>query len=108
MVGKYGFNKNLKAIRRAVEYLFKFQTKEDDFRGIYWKYVTTYSPAIMELLIKAGYADDPHTEAGFKWLISIRQDDGGWAIPIRAVGMRIAEALKWLKKQAELKRDFLI
>ncbi|MBM4241463.1 MAG: terpene cyclase/mutase family protein [Euryarchaeota archaeon] len=94
LVEKYGLNKDHKSIRRAAEYLFKFQTEEGDFRGIYGnQYATTYSPAIMELLIKAGYADDPHIEAGFRWLLSIRQDDGGWAIPIRTVGMNYRDAL---------------
>lgn len=38
----------------------------------------------MELLIKAGYVNDSHIEKGFRWLLSIRQNDGGWAIPIRS------------------------
>ncbi len=38
---------------------------------------------IMELLIKAGYAQDERISRGFDWLLSIRQDDGGWVIPFR-------------------------
>jgi hypothetical protein len=34
----------------------------------------------MSLLIKAGYGDDPRIEKGFKWLLEMRQDDGGWVI----------------------------
>ena len=34
----------------------------------------------MYLLIKAGYEDDPRIEKGFKWLLKMRQDDGGWVI----------------------------
>jgi hypothetical protein len=26
--------------------------------------------------------DDPRLEKGFRWLISMREDDGGWAVPI--------------------------
>jgi hypothetical protein len=42
--------------------------------------------AIMELLIKAGYENDPRIEAGFRWLLGLRQGDGGWALPLRTVG----------------------
>ena len=37
----------------------------------------------MELLIKAGYGRDPRIARGLRWLLSIRQADGGWAIPFR-------------------------
>jgi hypothetical protein len=33
---------------------------------------------ILSLLIKCGYVDDPRVEKGMKWLLSVRQDDGGW------------------------------
>ncbi len=36
----------------------------------------------MALLIQAGYADDPRIEKGFQWLLSMRQDDQGWTIPL--------------------------
>ncbi len=84
LVEKYGLNRSHPQIEKAALYLFNRQTEEGDFRGIYGtQYTTTYSPAIMELLIKAGYTDDPQIEKGFSWLLSQRQDDGGWAIPIR-------------------------
>lgn len=43
----------------------------------------------MELLIEAGYENDPHILKGFDWLLSIRQDDGGWAIPLRTAGKKL-------------------
>jgi len=90
LVEKYGFNKDHEAIRKAAEFLFQFQTEEGDFRGIYgYQYATTYTPAIMELLIKSGYENDPHVLKGFEWLLSIRQNDGGWAIPIRTTGKNL-------------------
>ena len=46
------------------------------------QYATYYTGAILALLIKAGYEDDPRIEKGLRWLLSIRQDDGGWTIPI--------------------------
>jgi hypothetical protein len=74
----------------AVDYLFSLQTDEGDFRGIYGKqYSPNYSAGIMELLIKAGYADHPGIQKGFEWLLSMMQDDGGWAIPLRTRGAKL-------------------
>jgi hypothetical protein len=90
LVEKYGFNREHEAIQKAAEFLFNFQTEEGDFRGIYGtQYTTTYSGAIMALLIKAGYEDDAHILKGFDWLLSIKQDDGGWAIPLRTAGKKL-------------------
>jgi hypothetical protein len=90
LVEKYGFNNGSPAIGAAVEFVFGFQTEQGDFRGIYGnQYTPNYSAGIMELLIKSGFGDDPRIEKGFEWLLSIRQDDGGWAIPIRTVGMKL-------------------
>lgn len=84
LIEKYGFNKKHPVIEKAAECLFSFQTEEGDFRGIYGnQYSPNYSAAIMELLIKAGYSTDTRIDKGFEWLLSIRQNDGGWAIPIR-------------------------
>jgi squalene cyclase len=33
-------------------------------------------------LIKAEYTDDPRVERGLDWLLSMRQNDGGWTIPL--------------------------
>lgn len=94
LICKYGLNKSHPQIQKSAEYFFKCQTPEGDFRGIYGnQYATTYSPAIMELLIKAGYGDDDRIKKGFQWLFSIRQEDGGWVIPFRTSGMNIKEAL---------------
>lgn len=94
LVEKYGFNRDHHQIQKAAEYLFSCQTSEGDFRGIYGnQYAPTYSPAIMELLIKSGYKDDKRIEKGFQWLISMRQEDGGWIIPFRTTGMNLKEAL---------------
>nr|WP_245248213.1 prenyltransferase/squalene oxidase repeat-containing protein [Methanobacterium petrolearium] len=94
LVEKYGLNGDHYKIQKAAEYLFNCQTPEGDFRGIYGnQYATTYSPAIMELLIKAGYANDKRIKKGFQWLLSIRQEDGGWIIPFRTAGMNLKEAL---------------
>jgi hypothetical protein len=86
LVELYGFTKKHPAVRNAADYLFGFQTEEGDFRGIYAnQYTPNYTAAIAELLTKAGYANDGRINKVFTWLISIRQDDGGWAIPFRTV-----------------------
>ncbi|MBY8982367.1 MAG: hypothetical protein KGD57_05430, partial [Candidatus Lokiarchaeota archaeon] len=81
---KFGLNNENSMIRKGVEFLFKFQTDEGDFRGIYGnQYSPNYSAGIIEILIKAGYEKDHRIEKCFKWLLSVRQNDGGWTIPIR-------------------------
>ena len=88
LVEKYGLNKDHSSIKRAAEYLFSCQTDEGDFRGILGnQHMPYYSGVIMELLIKAGYGDNPSIDRGFKWLLSVRQNDDGWNIPMRTVGL---------------------
>jgi len=92
LVEKYGFTRKHAALERAAEFLFSFQSEEGDFRGIYGnQYSTTYVGATMELLIKAGYADDPRIARGFDWLLRTRQEDGGWAIPLRTLGVPFSQ-----------------
>jgi hypothetical protein len=83
LVEFYGLNKKHGAIRKTADYLFSFQTKEGEFRGIYGnQYSPNYSASITEFLIKAGYGDTI-IEKSLDWLLRMRQDDGGWAIPLR-------------------------
>jgi len=94
LVEEYGFTREHPATRRAAEFLLSFQTSEGDIRGIYGnQYATTYVGAITELLVKAGYADDPRIATTFSWLVAIRQSDGGWAIPMRTLGHRYRDFL---------------
>jgi hypothetical protein len=87
LVEKHGMNRAHPAIELCAEFLFGKQTEEGDFRGIYGRqYTPNYTAGILELLIKAGYADDARTERVFRWLLSTRQEDGGWAIPLRTAG----------------------
>ena len=70
-------------VERAAEFIFTCQTGEGDIRGFLAnQYATYYTGTIMALLIQAGYADDPRIEKGFQWLLGMRQDDGGWSIPM--------------------------
>lgn len=103
LVEKYGVTREHPGAFRAAGFLFSFQTEEGDFRGIYGnQYTPNYSAAIMELLIKAGYSDDPRIARGFNWLLSIRQDDGGWAIPFRTRAGDGARTLDQMLKTAGL------
>lgn len=95
LMEKYGLGKDHPQIRKAALYLFSCQSDEGDFRGIYGnQYATTYSPAIMELLIKVGYENEKRIEEGFQSLLSMRQEDGGWTIPFRTYGINLKEAFK--------------
>ncbi len=86
LVEMYGFNRDHPALRRAADYVFSCQTEEGDIRGILGnQYMPYYQAAIMELLIKAGYADDARMAKAFEWLLSMRQDDGGWIVPVQAI-----------------------
>ena len=83
LVEFYGLNKKHGAIRKAAKYLFSFQTKEGEFRGMYGnQYSPNYSASITEFLIKAGY-EGTRINKSLSWLLKIRQDDGGWAIALR-------------------------
>ena len=107
LVEKYGLDIGHKSITKAADYLFGFQTSDGDFRGIYGnQYTPNYSAAITELLIKAGYDADDRIEKGFQWLLSIRQNDGGWAIPMRTVsGKESGNIMKALNNPLTLKPD---
>lgn len=84
LVEIYGFNNTHLSLDKAAEFLFSFQTDQGDFRGIYGnQYSPNYSAGILELLIKSGYVNDKRIDKGLKWLLSVRQSDGGWAVPIR-------------------------
>lgn len=93
LVELYGLDRGYPSVEGAAEFLFDRQTDEEDFRGIYGnQYTPNYSAGIMELLIKAGYGGDRRVERGFRWLLSIRQDDGGWALPLQTAGARLDNA----------------
>ena len=97
----YGLDKKHEAIMKAANYLFSFQTKEGEFRGIYGnQYSPNYSASITEFLIKAGYTG-VRIEKSLNWLLKMRQDDGGWAIPLRTRN----EKLEALNKKNTIEPD---
>ena len=83
LIEKFAASRRLPAVERAAEFLFSRQTDAGDFRGIYGRqYTPNYSAGILELLVKAGYGSDARVRRAFGWLLGVRQDDGGWAIPM--------------------------
>jgi len=81
LIQQYEMEKSHIVIRNACEYVFSCQNPDGDIRGILAnQYAPYYTGAIMFLLVKASYHDDPRIERGFKWLLKMRQDDGGWVI----------------------------
>jgi hypothetical protein len=95
LVDQYHLDGRHPAIRKAADFLLGCQTEEGDIRGIYWnQYTPNYTAAILAVLIEAGCSDDPRVDAGLRWLLSIRQDDGGWALPFRTLGTSGAESFR--------------
>jgi hypothetical protein len=94
LVERYGLTRKQPAISRAAEFLFSRQTPQGDFRGIYGRqYTPNYCAAMLELLVKAGYEYDVRAERVFEWLLSMRQDDGAWALPIRTRAVRLTHTV---------------
>lgn len=103
LVEQYGFDKRHRAIQKAKKYIFKRQTAEGDIRGIYWdQYSPNYTANFLELFLKAGFTNDSEIKKAQKWLLSMRQDDGGWVIPIRTHDKNIGD---WKKMRKPLEPD---
>lgn len=95
LIEKYAFDRRHPSIPPAAEYLFAYQTEEGDIRGMFGtQYVPHYHAGMMELLCKAGYAEDPRVKKGMEWLLACRQNDGGWAGPMRTAKVPYYEAIK--------------
>jgi hypothetical protein len=98
LVGRYGLTRRHPAIARAAEFLFSRQTPDGDFRGMYGtQYATTYTALIVTVLIEADYTSDSHVDRCLRWFMSLRQDDGGWTIPLRTApaGGSYVRAMRW-------------
>ena len=90
LVCKFGLDRQHPAVAAAAGFLSSCQTGAGDYRGIYGhQYTPNYSAAITELLIRAGYEGSAQVENTMRWLVSMRQDDGGWAIPARTLGLSL-------------------
>lgn len=90
LVCKFGLDRRHPAVAAAAAFLSSAQAGTGDYRGIYGhQYTPNYSAAITELLIRAGYEHSAQVENTLRWLLSMRQDDGGWAIPARTLGLSL-------------------
>ncbi len=102
LIEKYAFTKARPAITKAAEFLFSFKTKEGDIRGFIGnQYATYYTGCILSLLIRAGYKDDPRAAGGLDWLLSMRQNDGGWTVPIQTHKLDRKSWIRLTSKYAE-------
>lgn len=79
LIDKYEMNTDHMCIQASAKYIFSCQTAEGDIRGFLGnQYASYYTGAMLGLLIKAGFTNDNHIDKGLKWLLSVRQNDGGW------------------------------
>jgi hypothetical protein len=85
----YGCTLEQEEVRRGIFFLFSMQNREGDFRG---RSCGEYSPVFhalaLEQLCRFGLDDDHRVQKGFHWLMKCRQNDGGWAIPVRTISER--------------------
>ena len=96
LVEMYGFHREHPTIKKVADYLFGCQIAEGDIRGIIGnQYMPYYHGAILELLIKAGFKDDPRVLKGLDWLLSVRQNDGGWLVPAQLMPAKKKTAAFW-------------
>lgn len=83
LVERYCFNSKHPVAVSAAEFILSCQTADGDIRGMIGnQYATYYTGAMLKLLIDVGYEADSRVEKGMRWLLDMRQDDGGWIIPI--------------------------
>jgi hypothetical protein len=96
-------------IQKAIDFLFSVQTPEGDFRGgCFNEYSPTYNALIIEVLCRFGLDNDPRVQKAFRWFVSHRQHDGGWAIPCRTIDrekLRIRYRTKNPTRLAPVKPD---
>ncbi|HEY8700040.1 MAG TPA: adenosine deaminase [Arthrobacter sp.] len=90
LVEMFGLTREHPALAAAAEYVLSHQSAQGDLRGIYGNQVSpNYTAGLIGLLVKAGYPDDPRMDLAFSWLEASRQDDGGWALPLRTRGRNL-------------------
>jgi hypothetical protein len=96
LVDVWGLDRTHPALQRAAGYVLSCQTAEGDIRGILGNQTMPYYHAVLlELLIRAGYAEDGRVARGMEWLLAMRQDDGGWLIPAQAVPAKGKTEAMW-------------
>ncbi len=111
VLGLLGMNRDDERIRRACEYIFRFQLDEGGFSSYSyeraskdyesmrergkklpssdeWVYSKVFEHQyscltgnVAAALIRMGYLKDPRTERALRWLVKIQNEDGGWLCP---------------------------
>ena len=95
LIEMYGMDKTHPAISQGANYFFTHQTEEGDIRGIFGsQYAPHYTAGILELLIKVGYDQDSRIKRCFNWYEETRQEDGGWAWPLRTSKVNYQDAIE--------------
>lgn len=85
----YGCSLEEERVQKSIQFLFRCQTKEGDFRGVHLnEYTPTFHALTLEILCRFGLDRDRRIQKGFRWIFKHRQNDGGWAIPYRTVTKR--------------------
>jgi len=71
------------SFERGVKYLITTQTDDGDFRGGYGPDIQgpDYTGMVCELLYRGNYPEKGLIDKAMSWLIDIRRNDCGWAIP---------------------------
>ncbi|HSP08972.1 MAG TPA: prenyltransferase/squalene oxidase repeat-containing protein [Candidatus Dormibacteraeota bacterium] len=106
LISKYRLDRRHPAIPRATDFLLGFQTPEGDIRGLYGsQYTPNYTGDMLGLMIAAGYQEDRRVLRGVEWLISMRQDDGGWALPLRTVPAQPGGFTRVMRLNAPIQPD---
>jgi hypothetical protein len=102
LVNRYELTKEHPKGEKAAEFIFSCQTEEGDIRGMIGnQYATYYTGAMMAILIKAGYTNDPRIDKGFQWLLTMRHTDGGWTVPIQTYDLTRERKNKITSEYAE-------
>ncbi len=106
LVAMFGLDRSHPCIKKAAGYIFNCQKPEGDIRGIIGnQYMPYYHAAILELLIRAGFENDQRLIAGLDWLLTMRQDDGGWIVPVQAIPPKERTTRFWVEEPVKPDRS---
>jgi hypothetical protein len=82
----FGCTLEQEEVKRGISFLFSTQKREGDFRGRPGgEYSPVFHALALEQICRFGLDDDPRVQKGFHWVVKCRQNDGGWAIPLRTI-----------------------
>jgi len=98
LVEQYGFTREHPALKNTAESCSSFKQKKE-LEGNHRKPIHALLHSSNHgTSHKAGYDKDTRIEAGFHWLLNMRQNDGGWTIPFRTLrgknSLTLMEAIK--------------